>query len=345
MYHRLVLMLMCISCFSLNAVHNASAWTWFHRKKFTLAERITQGQQTRIISSKIDLPLFNQLIFSWNALRPENGNFTFWAQVRNAKTKQWSSWHKMVCWGANIQKSFSIKKKNGIEYAYVRLESEDAGGSDGFRIKITAHDGASLGLIHGFNVSLSDLNKFKSEVRALYLQQLTSVQIDGVPALSQLEIAHPMNHTMCSPTSCAMLLSYMTKQPIDALSFALGSFDNGLQQFCNWPMNSAHAFERAQGSLWFSIARLSSFKQLHMRLVRGLPVVVSVRGTLPGALKSFPQGHLLVVIGYDKLTQEVICHDPACISNDQTRRVYPLKNFLACWERSYRLAYLAEPVT
>jgi hypothetical protein len=63
-----------------------------------------------------------------------------------------------------------------------------------------------------------------------------------------------------------------------------------------------------------------------------------------GAPKAYPAGHLLIVIGYDQKNRTVICHDPAEHSHARTLKKYKLNEFLAAWENSQRLAYVAEPV-
>jgi len=72
--------------------------------------------------------------------------------------------------------------------------------------------------------------------------------------------------------------------------------------------------------------------------------VISVRGTLPGAVKEFPGGHLIVIVGWDKQNQMVLCHDPAFCPASLVPHAYPLKSLLQAWENSYRTAYLAKPV-
>lgn len=74
-------------------------------------------------------------------------------------------------------------------------------------------------------------------------------------------------------------------------------------------------------------------------LAQGSPVAVSVRGSLPGAPKSYNDGHLMVIIGYDAQNGLVIAHDPACATDHTTVRKYPLVDFLRAWEKSHRLTY------
>lgn len=318
-------------------------WTWLHRKIFTQEEQESNKTKTELSFSKSNLPHFGQLIFSWNSFRPEMGHFNFYSRVRDNATKKWSKWHKMISWGASIQKSYKSIPDQFSSYHHVRLETAKSTIFDAFGIKIEAKGGADLALVKGFNVAISDFSQFLPEDSSIF-NNLSSINIKGVPCFSQFELIHPRNNGMCSPTSCAMLVSYLTKEIIDPLFFAEKSFDSGLDKYGSWPFNMAHAFEQSKGALFFAVARLKSFKYLHNHLKLKIPVVVSVRGSIQNAPKAYENGHLLVVIGYDSKTKEVICNDPALPSASLVKQRYPLKSFLLAWERSNRLAYIAQPM-
>jgi hypothetical protein len=347
---RAITMRMKYSALCILMVGNLSAqrndqipWTWFHRRVFSEQEQFDNSKEQEITAGKVDLPAFTQLLFSWNAMRPCRGYFTFYARVRNAHTKQWSKWHRMMSWGARVQKSFKTEADRFSSYHHVRLESHANAHADAFAIRIEACGGADLGLIKSFAINLANLDEFIAESEEV-MAGVQSVHIKGVPRFSQFEINHPRNDGLCSPTSCAMLTSYLIGKKINPKEFAEKSLDTGLDKYGSWPFNMAHAFERSQGKVSFAVIRLASFKKLYDHLCRNIPVVVSVRGYLQGAPRVYHNGHLLVVVGYDSKTKEVICHDPAVSSAQLAKKRYPLKNFLKAWERSHRLAYFAEPI-
>ena len=188
------------------------------------------------------------------------------------------------------------------------------------------------------------MNKFEPEQVTAKVAQLPSVHISHVPKISQFALEHAENGRFCSPVSCTMLVQYLTKFAIDPIQFASRSYDAGLNAYGSWPFNMAHAFERCNGKNWFFTTRLNSFTDLYNQLMRGIPVVVSVRGTLPRAPRSYPHGHLLIVVGWDSETKEVICHDPAMDQHYTTLKRYRLYDFLHSWEQSRRLTYWAERV-
>lgn len=321
---------------------NSFIWSRLYHKILTMDDRQTYQNKSILLFTKENIFPFSQLLFSWNAIRPETGYFSFYVQARHGKTKQWDDWHHMIDWGADVQRSYSSKLGNFSHYIHVRLEVTNQILADAFRIKVVAHEGAHLGLLHALAVAVANFHIFKPE-RATW-NGLKSTIINSVPKISQFELAHPDKERICSPTSCSMVLEYLTGNWVNPLNFANRVFDDGLQAYGSWPFNIAHAYELLQNKLWIFTVRLNSFKELHQQLIRGIPVIVSVRGHLPRAPKDYPYGHLLVVVGWNAKQQEVICHDPAFPSTAKTLIQYNINDFLRAWERSNRLAYWAEPM-
>ena len=316
-------------------------WTWLYRKMFSQAEIDAHKFRQALLFTKKNTPQFTQLIFSWNAFRPENGFFRFQARVRDAKTKKWHKWHKMMEWGNAVQCSFIDKTLFGTQYHYVRLEVPKGTFADAISVKVEGCEGADCSLLRGLYVNLSNFLNFKPEsVGAL---NLSSLHIRKVPEYSQMVLDHPKKEALCSPTACTMVVNYLTRKKVCPVDFAQSAHDKGLDAFGSWPFNMAHAFERCNGSHGFRVQRLSSFSALHKYLQKILPVVVSVRGTIEGAPKDYNDGHLLVVVGWDAQNKKVICHDPAFDTNNKTCISYNINSFLKAWECSRRLAYVAEP--
>ena len=321
---------------------SSSAWTWIYRKNFVERERNANEKKKNLMFIKENVSPFTQLVFSWNAFRPTEGFFSFYVQVRDGTTKQWGIWHHMADWGKDIQRSFLSKSDGFSSHIYVRLETDDKKGADAFRIRIEPHNSACLALVHGFSVALSNFNLFKAESHSTAGKELISVCCADVPLIAQFALDHEDKGRICSPVSCSMVMHYLTGQYKDPLEFMAGVFDSGLGVYGSWPCNMAHAFECCEGKVNFFVRRMNSFSDVHQQLVQGLPVIVSVRGALPGAFKPFPHGHLMVIVGWDKDTREVLCHDPACESPEKVFKRYPLEDFLRAWECSHRLAYIAE---
>lgn len=322
----------------------AQPWAYLFSKNFSVAETQNNKSKSQLYFAKEDVPSYTQLIFSWNAVRPTKGYFSFYVSARDASSGKWGSWHRMADWGANVQRSYLSKPDQFSHFDFVRLEIDSQGLSDAFRIKIAANDGASFALIKSMAVSVSNMNDFKAESINHDILKLSSVHVRNVPMIAQFALEHPRNDSICSPTSCSMLTGFLLREPVDPIVFAAKAYDEGLGVFGSWPFNMAHAFEVCDGAYRFYTARLNSFARIHHRLKAGIPVVVSVRGPLEGAELPYRNGHLLVIVGYDAKKREVIAHDPAFKTDRETERRYPLKSFLQAWERSKRLAYIAEEI-
>lgn len=340
------LLLLSVYCIQLYASQAALPQQWAHLFSRTFSDLETESNKdkTQLYFAKEDVPLFSQLIFSWNSFRPRKGFFSFYVSARDAQSGKWGSWHRMADWGAGVQRSYLSNSDQLSHYHFVRLEIHTRGLADAFRVKVVPSEGASLKHVKSMAVSTVNLNEFKSESIDQDMLRLPSVHIKNVPMIAQFALEHPNNDSICSPTSCSMLTGFLLQKPVDPLEFASKAYDQGLGVFGSWPFNMAYAFELCAGSYRFYTARLNSFARIHQRLKSGMPVVVSVRGPLEGAEKPYKNGHLLVLVGYDAKKREVIAHDPAFKTDRETERRYLLKNFLQAWERSRRLAYVAEEI-
>lgn len=321
------------------------AWTWMYSKKFAESPRAGNGNKKSLFFMQDNVSPFTQLIFSWNALRPKQGHFSFYVQVRDAATKKWGSWHRMVDWGKDVQRSYLSKSDGFSSYVHVRLETDNKKNADAFRIKVEPQKSAPLSLVRNVSVALSDFNNFKVESHKNVDSSLGSIHLSNIPSIAQFALEHEDKGRICSPVSCSMVVHYMTGQYKDPLDFAAGVFDVGLGVYGSWGCNMAHAFEHSDGKTHFFVRRMNTFADIHQQLVQALPVVVSIRGSLPGALKPFPHGHLMVVVGWDSNAREVLCHDPASDNHDTVFKRYPLEHFLRAWESSHRLAYIVEPMS
>lgn len=328
-YGYLLVFIVCFNCFSQHP------WSWLVSKNFTQI-----GDVTELLFTEEKTSSFTQLLFSWNASRPTVGYYAFYSQVKLANGI-WDEWHHMADWGKNVQRSYYSQSSGGTKYNYVRLEMPTGVQAQGFRLKVVPCEGADLSGIKSIAANLAHMPSFAGD--SLHgIDQLPSMFVSEVPERSQMVLNHERARAMCSPTSTSMLVSYLMRHAVDPLTFAQHSFDHGLGVYGSWQFNTAHAFEHCDGNIYFRVARLNSFQELHKRLSSKIPVVVSVRGFIDGAPQSYPKGHLLVVRGWDQDAKQVICNDPACTSDDAVLIRYPVDSFVKAWSRSHNLAYIAE---
>ncbi len=325
---------------SIHAVH-AGHWNTVYKKIFTQSERVHRiGSCSMIISRSNTMP-FSQLIFSWNGLKPKMGYYVFWVQVRDRKTHSWGNWHKMIEWGAMRQRSYAHFGNDVFSaYHHVRLEVDPSRLADAYRIKIVAHEGADLSLLYSYCVNLADFNKFTPEdIVELASHLKKSIHLVGISKEAQFSVDHKDNRRICSPTCCAILTKYLAGTHIDPAYMADEVYDEGLGSYGAWQFNTAALFHYNKQRACFFVIRPNSFYELYQQLKRGIPVIVSVRGSIDGAPQEYPSGHLILIVGYDTDTQSVICHDSATHDVKTVLKYYPLESFVRAWENSRRLTY------
>lgn len=282
-----------------------------------------------------NLSPFDELMISWNAVRPREGKFLFYVSV---KTDKWSPWLLYASWGSDGQSSFlSTTKEAPVKVYQDTLEIMEGKKGIAFQIKIVAEGDANLRSIHAVHVYT---NGDKSKELQKTDPSLTSIYLE-VPGLSQMALNHVRHADLCSPTSTTAVTRYLSKdQTIDPLFFAQQSWDSGFDIFGNWVFNVAQASTHL-GDRWNCwVERLHGFNDIHSYMKQGTPVIVSVRGPLPGSAQPYAKGHLLVVIGYDSLNQKVFCMDPAFPSDNETQISYTLGDFVQAWSRRGNVAYV-----
>ena len=264
---------------------------------------------------------FDELIVSWNADRPSTGNYKIYVSV---KTDSWSPWQLYASWGADGQSSFlsSIDTFN-------LPEGQKA---TGFQVKTEPAEG--IRSLHVYT------NGNKTREAQQHIPYTTAVALP-VAGLSQMALDHERAGSLCSPTSTAAVVRYLSNNPqINAVDFAKKAWDRGCDIYGNWPLNIAQAAAELGASWECWVERLDGFDEIYRRLHQGTPVVVSVRGPLPGSAQPYAQGHLIAVVGYDPEQQQVLCMDPAFPSDEETRVSYNLADFIEAWNRRGRIAYL-----
>lgn len=281
---------------------------------------------------------FNELIISWNAMRPQYGGFEIFVSV---KTRAWSPWFPYAYWGSNGQWGGDVTAADGffeIKQDILRFINSDK--ATGFQIRVKAVEGANLDefyTLHACATRLEDLSIKKEFVSG------PSIDLK-VPLVSQMALPHVRKRDMCSPTSTSSAISYLLKMNrLDPIAFALHAHDDIFDIFGNWVLNTAHA-AAVMGKRWNCwVQRLQGFGDIYKQLREGTPVVVSLKGELPGGPQPYNQGHLVVVKGYRVHDSHVLCMDPAFPDDSLTNVGYKLNDFLDAWSRRQYLAYVFKP--
>lgn len=281
---------------------------------------------------------FDELILSWNGLRPTKGKWTFWTSLF---VGEWSPWIPYAEWGSSLQKTFKHAPQGCKVESYQDAVYPKVGLCDAFRIKVTAEEGATLDTLDALFANLSNLS---SRFHAMPQEPLSSVFISNVPRRSQLKLDHPRFLDLCSPTASSNAINYLLgAKKIDPIAFAGKVHDKEFDIYGNWILNTAQAYQDLEGNFRCRVERLPSFSTLHSYLIRGLPVIVSIRGPLIGSYRPMTFGHLVCVTGFDSEQQKVHCIDSGFPEDEQTAVSYPLKDFLDAWARRQNVAYVFTP--
>lgn len=289
---------------------------------------------------------FNELIFSWNAWRPENGKLTFAVSVKHGK--QWSNWHRIAEWGPDYQRTFINKRHPYVHTKHVRAEMQKGCLGRGFRVRVVSSGGADLTNLKALFACLSNTRHFQINTPKT---DMRTVVINGVPRQSQMVIDHPRRKDLCSPTSTSVVVNYFMKQLYGELpnmhdyivDFADKVHDAGPNIYGNWLFNVAQAYDSSNGDVFYRVERLNGFNDLYNYLSREIPIVVSVR-QLRGGATPYRNGHILVVAGYDAVKKTVMCIDPAFRDIKYKLKSYALWDFLRAWGRSQNLSYIPLPI-
>lgn len=282
-----------------------------------------------------DSILFDELIVSWNTLRPQYGCFKIGIAVKINNV--WSPSLPYAEWGNESQKggnvyepSLSLRIKEDI----LQLSGNKA---TGFRVYVEVNEGACLEDFYSIHVCASTISEALPETTL----SLNSSFDLPVPLISQMQLQHPHHMNMCSAASTSAAVSYLLNiNRLDAVSFALQAHDDTSNIYGNWVLNMAQA-SAVLGEKWSCWAqRLTGFDVICDQLQAQLPVVVSLRGPLTGSALPYEQGHLVVVKGYSHEDKRVLCMDPAFAEDEKTAVSYDLHDFLQAWSRRQNIAYI-----
>jgi len=291
--------------------------------------------ETEALWTEENLAPFHELMLSWNAPRPSQGQYLFYIRVF---TTEWSPWMIYASWGSEGQLSFSDKAEGFPARVYQdALEILDGAKATGVQIQVVAEGGAPLDKIHGIHLYTNGDMSFQDSLISLNGSRV-EIPLLGI---SQMQLDHPRHRDLCSPTSTVSVVRHLLQDySIDPVCFAQNSWDGGFDIFGNWVFNVAEA-SNLLGSGWDCwVERLRGFHAIVERLHQNTPVIVSVRGPLSGSAQPYAKGHLLVVKGFDPAKNRVLCMDPAFSTDAETDVSYDLDDFVASWGRRGNVAYL-----
>jgi hypothetical protein len=310
-------------------------WAFHHTKKF-------ENPSQAAIFTK-DCEPFSQLLVYWNGKLPKNGKWEIYAQVKYVQNQKWSEPILLMRWQKRQNCSFlhSCKDQKFKNY-HVRSELENQQLADAFKITILPKNKADLKSLSLIGATTCNLKEFKKDSKAEHKKFKSTQGILKLPKISQIATEHKDAARICSPTSLTMALNFLGDLKLNPNNTANQVYDSCLDAYGSWQYNIAYASDILHDKYYVHLKRLKSFQEIIDSINKKLPVIVSVRGDIKGAPKSYQNGHLIAVIGYDAQRKKVICHDPAWSKNKEVFKAYPLSDFLNAWAKSHHLAYCFE---
>lgn len=278
---------------------------------------------------------FDELIVSWNATRPSEGYYLLHLSV--LVDGLWSPWLKYAQWGNCYQRTFSSEEENSFAKTFQdTLDVLEGQKASGFRVHIEACDGADL---NQWKTTHACISCREDRIKDVMLYEEKCVNL-AVSHLSQMSIEHPRNDHLCSVAATTAVLRFLKgNREIDPVKLAEKVFDSNFDIYGNWIFCTAQAGEEL-GDKWFSwVGRIANFDEILKQLQKGIPVVMSLRGPLKGAHLPYKNGHLVAVVGYDPLSQKVLCMDPAFPEGIDKPVSYALNDFLQAAKRRGYMTY------
>lgn len=327
--------------------------------------------QGSVESPQLSLPAFTELVASWNSTTPPGTFVELSLRVRRGTA--WSGWFSYGKWSDNGTNVGSIKGQQD-EVARLNVDllqvlagesradegSANAGapeqaegvGSSGraadavrFKLELTREtpdlDSPRVRLIGFTYAPVPAASSQDGAATGEYTP--ADVALDVAPR-AQLSVPE-IGRIICSPTSLATVMAYHGHHE-GTEQAAAGAKDNGAGIYGNWSYNVAYAGEKGF-TAW--VQRCNSMEDVKQYLLRGLPIIASIRITdteqLIGAESAYPYGHLLVITG---LTTEdghdyVLVNDPSAHEDEGVPRRYRLDQFIKAWTR--KIIYVLQPPT
>lgn len=297
---------------------------------------LSDSDRTRqeLIWESSELAPFNELILTWNATRPEEGRYSFFISLY--QNGQWSPWLYSSEWGDLGQIIFNDAPEDSFAVTYRDGAKPKKGFATGFRIRVLAAEVADLFGMKTLWVNLCDLTEFQPTILHHHLD---SILLQNVPRQSQITLRHPRSLDLSFPAAMSTAINALfQKKAIDPIDFANQVMDNDTDFYESWMLNAAEAAHRLGADYQVRVERLADFETLHSYLLQGSPVLIAMKGSLPGSPRLYRFPHILCVIGYNSDERKVYCIDSGFPNDKSTFVGYSIEDFLKCWNTQKNIA-------
>jgi Peptidase_C39 like family len=293
----------------------------------TLYEHFPDPGETSAIWEETETAPFDELILTWNGLRPSAGGHFFFVSIR--QNGEWSPLLYYAQWGAWGQTLFRDAPDDSFATANRGVVSPKSGPADGFIVFVdSVHPIASLSV---FTNDPANVSSGKGPLSPIFLKNPDKQSLITLrePRYSDLYLT--------TAVSIAVNTLYQEKK-INPAAFAAQSYDQEFDAYDHWNLCAAEAYAALEGKYLVQIQRLPDFSALCSYLYQGCPVVVGIKGTLKGGPRPHYREHALCVIGYDPAPEKVHCIDPYFPVDKATAVSYSLADFMEAWGKRKNIA-------
>ena len=289
---------------------------------------------------------FNEALLSWNVDCPPDHGFTVEVRVGRRADAYWTPFLHAGDWGALPENLAKLRICDGGKIDIDYFRSDERFDRLQFRVRSFSSSRERHDALHIRRVTLQLSDTSGLPLPYLPTDADRSVEPSqsstlAVPFRSQRDESSEIASRICSPTSVAMVLDFHgVRAPTAEVARRL--FDVEHDIYGNWP-------RAVQGAYTFGVpgylARFSDWGEVEELVARGLPIVISIaakEGQLSGAPYRSTNGHLLVLRGFDKHGDVLVC-DPAAGDANQGVTTYKRDELTTVWMRRGGTSYVFLP--
>ena len=271
---------------------------------------------------------FDELNLCWNGPRPphKSGYAFFTSLYRNG---EWSPWLYTAEWGDRGQMLYRESPPDSFAESARDIVRAKTGHCTGFRVQIFSWHPFGP---NALKLLVSTFNS-REPVTPTSPDSLESVMLTIPPRLSQIGLRHPRYLDLSLPAATAAAVGNLKHTAINAYQFCESVYDCEFDFYESWLFNAAEASTYLSDYDIYT-ARLPNFGAIHSELLQGNPVLVSVKGYLPGCARPYRFDHMVCIYGYDAEKRMVHAIDPGFPNDKASATAFPLQEFLQSWTRT-----------
>ena len=303
------------------------------------AFKTVEGVQTAILESTVFTPAqgFDTLIPSWNVETPPGSSSVL--EVHAHVDNHWTRYYSFGQWSSTGASS-SVNGQTDVDGTLSTDTLKLMRPATQFQYRLTLSAKGSSSLPKARLLTFSTDSRTQAPLKNAAGDRSSWGVTLNVPQRSQM--VFKAGEGWCSPTSLSMVLAFWGLNK-SVPEVAARVFDTAYSGTGNWPFNTAYA---ASLGLEAYVTRLAGIGALEEYLARGIPVITSIgfkAGEIMGAPVAWSEGHLLVVVGFDKVGN-VVVNDPVGKNEREVRRTYSRAEFERAWMGHSRgTVYLLSP--